>query len=632
MQRISKPLIVLLSAIIILVTIAAATATQVHAASGHITLLTVSDEEHNLGGTADLYLTVKPGDGAIYIDSFPLTRVDTQSSVRYANQIACDMLQEDCSRYDFFYTIRANSAIVGGPSAGGAITVLTAAVLDNQKLDQHIAMTGTINSGGIVGPVAGINAKVHGAKSEGITKVLIPALTSTPDLYANASKENDSETANQTNETNNATTGPTVKQEPLQLGRVPELSDNQIEVIRVGTVEEALQEFTGKNYSQRLKALEVPSEYSRRMTAIADDICNRTATLDAQVQGLNYSDTHNYTQQIQNMSTLDHQYSRASICFSKNIELATTLLTNMTADNRTRLYRDLRIQAKDLNAKTKNTSISTINDLETYAIVKERVIEAQDILDADDAQEPANLAYAQERLVSAKSWSMFFGMPGKEVQLDSDYLQQACLAKIGEAEERISYVRIYAPSLVDDSESLLEEAQGYSSNEPILCIFTASKAKAQANVLADALSIGQENVDALIQQKLEADTVTLEKQQEKGFFPILGYSYMQYAGDLRHRTPYSALIFSEYALELSNLDMYFPQKHRMHLPPGFSDAAILFGLGALFGAGISIFVIGKQMNARKAAAKSPESRPGSKQRMARSSIVGGKRRKGQKRA
>ena len=93
---------------------------------GHIGLLTVAESSDNStpehGGVADLYLVIKKGTGRIFIDSFPLSKLDTQITTRFASEIACDFLDKDCSQYDFFYTIRANSAIVGGPSAGAAAT------------------------------------------------------------------------------------------------------------------------------------------------------------------------------------------------------------------------------------------------------------------------------------------------------------------------------------------------------------------------------------------------------------------------------------------------------------------------------------------------------------------------------
>src|SRR4030043_1390861 len=113
----------------------------------HMTLLTIGEMgDETFGGTADAFLEVKPGSGRIFLDSFPLTKLDTQISTRYANEIACDYLNMDCSDYDFFYTIRAGSTIVGGPSASASLTILTIAALKNLGLRNDTVMTGTINS------------------------------------------------------------------------------------------------------------------------------------------------------------------------------------------------------------------------------------------------------------------------------------------------------------------------------------------------------------------------------------------------------------------------------------------------------------------------------------------------------
>jgi len=49
----------------------------------------------------------------------------------------------------------------------------------------------------------------------------------------------------------------------------------------------------------------------------------------------------------------------------------------------------------------------------------------------------------------------------------------------------------------------------------------------------------------------------LVEATEKGIFPVVGYSYFEYANSLKENDPFSALLYSEYALELSNLDIYF---------------------------------------------------------------------------
>jgi uncharacterized protein len=586
---------------------------SVFASSGHITLLTVVEGAQEAGGAADLYLDVRPGDGAIFVDSFPLTKLDTQSSIRYANRVACDLLDVDCSQYNFYYTIRANSAIVGGPSAGAAIAVLTAAVLDGQSLDQHTAMTGTINSGGIIGPVAGISAKVGGAKAAGMTKVLIPALTSDEDILPpmeeNAS-DNISIIPTITSGISNKTRLPLP--EIVRIGNVtvndssattPDAIDSTalnvlatkgVKVVRVGTLEEALREYTGKDYTRQLPPVVAPAAYDERMHAIADEICDRTALLRSRVKelGVRYNDSNNYSLRVKELPP-SHDYSRASLCFSMNIELAKLVAGEKGVEDRIALRAALVTQAIALENATKAHAIATISDLETYAIVEERVLEAQQVLrdlNATDP-EPSMLGYAQERLLSAKSWSAFFGLPGKRIPLDQKYLQRACLAKIGEAEERVSYTRLYMPTLMNDVDDALAQARRFSSNEPILCIFAASKAKAQANLVASALAVGNDHVDALLVQKLAAGDASMRKQQAEGIFPIIGYSYIQYASDLRTAQPYSALTFAEYALELSTIDIYFPKDRPFRIPIFFLDGAVIFLLGAIFGFALAVLLL-----------------------------------------
>ena len=75
-------------------------------------------------------LDVRPGTERVLLETIPLTRVATQISMRFAQQVACKELQRDCSRQDFIYTITAQPGLVGGPSAGAAGAVLTVSLLE----------------------------------------------------------------------------------------------------------------------------------------------------------------------------------------------------------------------------------------------------------------------------------------------------------------------------------------------------------------------------------------------------------------------------------------------------------------------------------------------------------------------
>jgi len=64
----------------------------------------------------------------------------------------------------------------------------------------------------------------------------------------------------------------------------------------------------------------------------------------------------------------------------------------------------------------------------------------------------------------------------------------------------------------------------------------------------------------VIDLKLDVARQTLIKNQRKNIFPIIAYSYYEYAKSLQNYDKPSALLFAEYALELSNLDIYFTEK------------------------------------------------------------------------
>ena len=68
------------------------------AKQGHMKLLAVKETESGYeGGIADLFLEIKPGSGRVFLETFPLTRTDTQMSTRFAKAIACDILEKDLS-------------------------------------------------------------------------------------------------------------------------------------------------------------------------------------------------------------------------------------------------------------------------------------------------------------------------------------------------------------------------------------------------------------------------------------------------------------------------------------------------------------------------------------------------------
>ncbi|MGV8150832.1 MAG: S16 family serine protease [Candidatus Woesearchaeota archaeon] len=554
MRELLNKKIILLLAIFSLLFV---TPTYAYIENGRIGLLTVSETINGTvsrGGVADLYLTIKPGSGRIFIDSFPVSRVDTQITMRFASELACDYLQVECNDFDFFYTIRADSSIVGGPSAGAAATVLTVAMLDGAEIDTRTIMTGTINSGYLIGPVGGLNEKTLAAQNFGYTKAVIPKWDST-------------------NETFDA-----------QL---------DIEIVQVSTLEEALFEFTGKNYSVTYSKAHPSQDYENVMKKITVDLCSKyggfsngaiimpniSSFLDENESGDFFDDA---------ILAIDEKkyYSAASFCFGGNVRISRELYSNFSnirlKQEYARMLGELSIEEDEL----RNRDINTLTELETYMIVKERLDDARELLRDQDIENISSndIAYANERISTADAWSNFFDLESPDFDSKSKVLEVACSKKIAETEERINYLQVYYPRNVDRDD--LRKAYDYrDSRDYALCIFTAAKAKADVDVVLGALFLNEEDVGGLLSEKLLASEKVISRQSENGLFPILGYSYFEYSNSLKNESPYSALLYAEYALELSNLDMYVgTARQKLDIPFYFDKVHyMLFGGGVLFG-------------------------------------------------
>ncbi len=520
----------------------------VFAKQGHMKLLAVRETENGYeGGIADLYLEIKDGSGRVFLETFPLTRTDTQMSTRFAKAIACNIIEKECDDLDFFYTITADSAIIAGPSAGASIAVLTVALLENLELNDDYAITGTINSGGLIGPVGGLKAKVEAAKKSGLKKVLIPAgelivkVDNTTTDLKNLSKELD------------------------------------IEIVEVSTLSEAIKEFTGREIITQFKSIDINEQYKNTMKSLAKDLCDRSNKLKAEVKGLSLSlnisvlkeNAFNLT--IKGKEAFEKQtfYSSASYCFGANVEYSTLLILskNLTRDKVIEEVERLKQEINRFRRRLENIEKKTITDLEAYIVVRERLAEAEDsaeqtleILNRTNRTERVarTLAYSAERINSAYSWATFFGEEGKEFNLNKEVIKKSCQNKISEADERKQYVELYFPDTLGSIKKEIDKAhEELEKGNYELCLSQASKAKADVDIILSVFGVDEGQYKNIVERKIDVVKNNIARQSAKGIFPILGYSYYEYASSLKDSDVFSALLYSEYALELGNLDIYF---------------------------------------------------------------------------
>lgn len=132
------------------------------------------DSEGN-GVMTSLIVEAIEGKGRVLTDiNHLLFFIDTQNSIQIAKSVAEKITGVDTSKIDLIYQIETNASVIGGPSAGAALTIATIAALKNKTLNERVSITGTINPDGTIGVVGGIEEKARAVKEAGMEMLLVP--------------------------------------------------------------------------------------------------------------------------------------------------------------------------------------------------------------------------------------------------------------------------------------------------------------------------------------------------------------------------------------------------------------------------------------------------------------------------
>jgi len=138
------------------------------------------------GKGVSTYLTVEAikGTGRTLVDIENLLFwADTQQSIRMARLVAGNYSKNNVNNYDLIYSVEANASLIGGPSAGAALTLATISALNNEKFRDDVMITGTINHDGSIGPVSAILEKAKASKEVNASIFLVPLLQSRDVIY-----------------------------------------------------------------------------------------------------------------------------------------------------------------------------------------------------------------------------------------------------------------------------------------------------------------------------------------------------------------------------------------------------------------------------------------------------------------
>ncbi len=132
-------------------------------------------DENDTGYLTTIKIETYPGTGRTLVDIDGLLFwEDTQQSIRKSKYVAEEITGVKTENLDIIYTIKANASLIGGESAGAAITIATIALLENKKIKENVIITGTVNHDGTIGPVNSILSKANASKENGAELFLVP--------------------------------------------------------------------------------------------------------------------------------------------------------------------------------------------------------------------------------------------------------------------------------------------------------------------------------------------------------------------------------------------------------------------------------------------------------------------------
>ncbi|MEK6809478.1 MAG: hypothetical protein AABY40_02290, partial [Nanoarchaeota archaeon] len=359
-----------------------------------------------------------------------------------------------------------------------------------------------------------------------------------------------------------------------------------IEVVEVSDLDEVIFYLTGKQLNHKEVQIEEDEEYTRIMKNLRDLLCSRVDKTEAELhkEGVSVNETvakrvEEQKGKAENATLQKDYYSAASYCFTASIALRTNYYVQKKPALPLLWDRFLKLEdkVKVLEQNLSQQKIETITDLQTMIIVKDRLDDVMEQiavfrdlrdLQADKKDEEhkkeayAILSYSEERYFSAVAWTQFFSMGGKSLQLDQEHIRQSCQQKILEADERYQYIGLFIGenNLDAIAKKIISAKEASEKGEYELCLMKAIQAKGDTNAVLSTMGLSSDEFTPILESKMVAVKRVIAENTAEGKFPILGYSYFRYANSLKEQEPVTALFYLEYALETSDLSIYFPEE------------------------------------------------------------------------
>lgn len=628
-------------------------------------------EDGYIGVISTIMVTIQNnGSGRVFVDTSPLTQVDMQGSARLAVKVASTLVENDensdvdPSGFDFFFVVRTDAPIIGGPSAGATMTVATIALLQNWEINEQTIMTGMINPDGSIGPIGGIPQKIDAAYSVGAKRFMIPSGQGTyTEMVTTTSGWG-------------TTTTPVVK----KVTDYVTSKGYDIEVIEVAEINQAIENFTGHRFTFDGSEDEITTEsYLTSMKPLASSLLNGAINTYEEAKDVfdvseipntgGFFNQDNYRDYIEEKlenaeTTLEESQdwfnqskyytstskSFQSLIYSGFVKYACEYYaTNQS--NRTMYIENLldEVEVLYFNASTdaKNAEINGYITLQSVGAAQRRASDAKSIFEqAKSDYEEGNLqtfwktlyflediTFVVERSNSI-GWWIDIGTKFNEVgNLTNTTIENLALEYIEEGQQSTIYSSVIvgeisgtsaaSTSYLNDASLILENARSdLDDGYPAAAFFAALESLIKANLAIEIIGTEAEEKMDLSSERASSN---IAKSRKQGIEPILAVAYYEYAEGLRNEETYdSALIYYKYsgmiagALCFTNASTGSSSSRYVGVPEfnsplglsgilNISAMVVIFIIGALAGMGLGLILTGLSQKKKKRPPVKPKS-------------------------
>lgn len=492
----------------------------------------MSDTEET-GAILSAQVIVTNGTGHVFVDTNPYTQVDLQGSARLAAMVASDVLGVDEKSYDFYYVIDIGSPIIGGPSAGGALTVATIAAMNNWEIKPGIVMTGMIDPDETIGPVGGIPFKLQAAATKNTSLFLVPQ----GQLVVNMTtmvRIGNIITSNTKEETVDL----------IELGK-----KLNVDVKEVNTIQDAVLLFTGHDISKpSINKTVFTSSYLRLLEPLATQLKNESRSMYKDIAFIPNSTLTKNAEDLQkradDLVNNKQYYAATSLYFESmiNILAAQWSYEYDQSQNKDRYLTNLtnivEKQIQDSENDLDKFKSNGITDVEVIGAAESRIMLANNTLENAKNLKNADeiisvLAFAYERARSAQWWLTLAVPSGKTIP--EEVLKDRSGWYLGQSQSIGTYVQTLLSesggshsyiTIGDMTLAQKEMDRGYYSG----AIFDSLQAISRLSTIIG--SMGVQDPSARVNQSAVSAQDAINEVRSEGIEPTLAVSAYEYAGIL----------------------------------------------------------------------------------------------------